>query len=160
MCDCGASSRATAERNARDRGFLATNPSDTDHRIRSGIRNLRNMIGRGTLPALVRTRAECKKADGRSRSSPKGSGAQRAKSSAATKKGRGRGNVSDPIRAYRALLSPLLPRMCRFHPSCSVYALQALEEHGPVKGLWLAVRRLSRCHPFHPGGLDPVPPRS
>lgn len=63
-----------------------------------------------------------------------------------------------PIRLYRALLSPLLPKLCRFHPSCSVYAMQALEEHGPLKGLWLAVRRLSRCHPFHPGGLDPVPP--
>jgi putative membrane protein insertion efficiency factor len=63
-----------------------------------------------------------------------------------------------PIRLYKALLSPLLPRLCRFHPSCSVYAMQALEEHGPIRGLWLAARRLSRCHPFHPGGLDPVPP--
>jgi putative membrane protein insertion efficiency factor len=63
-----------------------------------------------------------------------------------------------PIRLYRALLSPLLPKLCRFHPSCSAYAMQALEQHGPVRGLWLAVRRLSRCHPFHPGGLDPVPP--
>ena len=65
-----------------------------------------------------------------------------------------------PIRLYRALISPLLPRMCRFHPSCSVYAMGAIEMHGPVKGSWLAVKRLSRCHPFHPGGLDPVPPRS
>lgn len=63
-----------------------------------------------------------------------------------------------PIRLYRALLSPLLPKVCRFHPSCSAYAMQALEEHGPVRGLWLAARRLSKCHPFHPGGLDPVPP--
>jgi uncharacterized protein len=63
-----------------------------------------------------------------------------------------------PIRLYRALLSPLLPRLCRFHPSCSVYAMGALQVHGPLKGSWLAVRRLSRCHPFHPGGLDPVPP--
>ena len=63
-----------------------------------------------------------------------------------------------PIRLYRALLSPLLPPLCRFHPSCSAYAMQALETHGPVRGLWLAVRRLMRCHPFHPGGLDPVPP--
>jgi putative membrane protein insertion efficiency factor len=62
-----------------------------------------------------------------------------------------------PIRLYRALLSPLLPPLCRFHPSCSAYAMQALEQHGPLRGLWLAVRRLSRCHPFHPGGLDPVP---
>ena len=64
-----------------------------------------------------------------------------------------------PIRLYRALLSPLLPKVCRFHPSCSQYAMQALEEHGPLRGLWLAARRLSRCHPFHPGGLDPVPPK-
>jgi len=63
-----------------------------------------------------------------------------------------------PIRLYRALLSPLLPRMCRFHPSCSAYAMQALEEHGPLRGSWLAARRLTKCHPFHPGGLDPVPP--
>lgn len=63
-----------------------------------------------------------------------------------------------PIRLYRALLSPLLPKVCRFHPSCSVYAMQALEDHGPLRGLWLAARRLSKCHPFHPGGLDPVPP--
>ena len=64
-----------------------------------------------------------------------------------------------PIRLYRALLSPLLPQVCRFHPSCSVYAMQALQEHGPFRGLWLAARRLTRCHPFHPGGLDPVPPK-
>ncbi len=63
-----------------------------------------------------------------------------------------------PIRLYRMLLSPLLPKVCRFHPSCSAYAMQALEEHGPLRGLWLAARRLSKCHPFHPGGLDPVPP--
>ncbi|MHB8878379.1 MAG: membrane protein insertion efficiency factor YidD [Myxococcaceae bacterium] len=67
--------------------------------------------------------------------------------------------VSLPIRAYRLLLSPLLPRACRFHPSCSAYALGALEVHGPFKGLYLAARRILRCHPFHPGGLDPVPPR-
>jgi uncharacterized protein len=65
-----------------------------------------------------------------------------------------------PIRLYRALLSPLLPPLCRFHPSCSQYALSALEQHGPFYGSYLTVRRLSRCHPFHPGGLDPVPPRS
>ena len=64
-----------------------------------------------------------------------------------------------PIRLYKALLSPLLPPMCRFHPSCSVYAMGAITVHGPFKGLWLAARRLSRCHPFNPGGLDPVPPR-
>jgi putative membrane protein insertion efficiency factor len=63
-----------------------------------------------------------------------------------------------PIRVYRWVLSPLLPPSCRYHPSCSVYALQALKAHGPFTGLYLAARRLSRCHPFHDGGLDPVPP--
>jgi uncharacterized protein len=66
--------------------------------------------------------------------------------------------LSLPIRLYRLLLSPMLPRVCRFHPSCSAYALEALDVHGPFKGLYLMVRRLSRCHPFNPGGLDPVPP--
>ena len=64
-----------------------------------------------------------------------------------------------PIRLYRWGLSPLLPRACRFEPSCSSYALAALEAHGPLEGLALAARRLARCHPFHPGGVDPVPPR-
>jgi putative membrane protein insertion efficiency factor len=64
-----------------------------------------------------------------------------------------------PIRFYKAVLSPLLPPMCRFHPSCSVYALGALAVHGPFKGSWLALRRIGRCHPLNPGGLDPVPPR-
>lgn len=63
-----------------------------------------------------------------------------------------------PIRIYRAVLSPLLPASCRFHPSCSAYALQALEAHGAGRGLWLTLRRLGRCHPFHAGGIDPVPP--
>lgn len=64
-----------------------------------------------------------------------------------------------PIRVYKAVISPLLPPTCRFHPSCSVYALGALAVHGPFKGSFLAARRITRCHPFHPGGLDPVPPR-
>ena len=64
-----------------------------------------------------------------------------------------------PIRFYKAFLSPLLPPMCRFHPSCSVYAMGAISVHGPVKGSYLAVRRISRCHPFNPGGFDPVPAR-
>ena len=66
--------------------------------------------------------------------------------------------LSLPVRLYRVTLGPALPRACRFHPSCSAYALQALEQHGPFRGLWLTLRRLARCHPFHPGGLDPVPP--
>lgn len=61
------------------------------------------------------------------------------------------------IRAYRLLLSPLLGRTCRFHPSCSEFALEALHRHGVLKGLWLSMRRLSSCHPWHPGGFDPVP---
>ena len=55
-------------------------------------------------------------------------------------------------------LSTRLPSRCRFHPSCSAYALEALERHGAARGSWLAVRRIGRCHPWHPGGLDPVPP--
>jgi hypothetical protein len=65
-----------------------------------------------------------------------------------------------PLKLYKLVLSPLLPPMCRFHPSCSVYAMGALKVHGPLKGSWLAARRLARCHPFNPGGLDPVPPRA
>ncbi|MFN0064187.1 MAG: membrane protein insertion efficiency factor YidD [Myxococcaceae bacterium] len=65
--------------------------------------------------------------------------------------------LSLPIHAYRRVVSPLLPPACRFYPSCSCYALSALERHGALKGLWLAIKRLLRCNPFHPGGLDPVP---
>lgn len=69
--------------------------------------------------------------------------------------------LSAPIRAYRTLLSPLLPNVCRFTPSCSVYALEALKVHGPVKGSWLTIKRLSRCHPITwlggSSGFDPVP---
>jgi putative membrane protein insertion efficiency factor len=64
-----------------------------------------------------------------------------------------------PIRLYKLTLSRLLPPACRFHPSCSVYAMGAIAVHGPFRGTALALRRISRCHPFHPGGLDPVPPR-
>jgi putative membrane protein insertion efficiency factor len=62
-----------------------------------------------------------------------------------------------PIRLYKRWLSPLLPPACRFHPSCSVYALEALQKHGALRGLRLIVWRLLRCQPFHPGGFDPVP---
>ena len=61
------------------------------------------------------------------------------------------------VRAYRRLVSPALPPACRFYPSCSAYAEGALTRHGALKGSWLTVRRLARCHPFHPGGIDPVP---
>jgi len=64
-----------------------------------------------------------------------------------------------PVIGYRRFVSPLLPPVCRFYPSCSEYALEALRTHGAMRGLWLAVRRLARCHPFNPGGYDPVPPR-
>ncbi|TQS41462.1 membrane protein insertion efficiency factor YidD [Cryptosporangium phraense] len=62
-----------------------------------------------------------------------------------------------PIEAYRRWISPALPPRCRFHPSCSAYALEALRTHGPVAGILLAGWRVMRCHPFHPGGYDPVP---
>jgi putative membrane protein insertion efficiency factor len=69
--------------------------------------------------------------------------------------------LSAPIRAYRYVLSPVMPPSCRFHPSCSAYALEALAAHGPFKGSWLALRRLTRCHPITwlggGSGYDPVP---
>jgi putative membrane protein insertion efficiency factor len=61
------------------------------------------------------------------------------------------------VRIYRILISPFLGNNCRFHPTCSAYAEAALEEHGGLKGAWLAIKRISRCHPWHPGGVDPVP---
>ena len=61
------------------------------------------------------------------------------------------------VDAYRLLARPFLGARCRFHPSCSAYAEQAVREHGALRGSWLAVRRLARCHPFHPGGIDVVP---
>ncbi len=62
------------------------------------------------------------------------------------------------IRAYQWVLSPVLPASCRFAPTCSDYALQAIAGHGPIRGGWLAVRRLARCHPWGGAGWDPVPP--
>ena len=61
------------------------------------------------------------------------------------------------IRGYQVTIGPALPPSCRFYPSCSTYALQALAKYGLLRGSWLAARRLLRCHPFHPGGVDPVP---
>lgn len=61
------------------------------------------------------------------------------------------------IRFYRAVISPMKPPSCRFYPTCSEYALEAVRKHGPLKGSSLAVRRILRCHPLNPGGYDPVP---
>ncbi|MGG4219711.1 membrane protein insertion efficiency factor YidD [Paenibacillus jamilae] len=66
--------------------------------------------------------------------------------------------VKAPIKFYRAYISPLKPATCRFYPTCSAYALEAVEVHGALKGSWLAVKRIAKCHPFHPGGVDLVPP--
>ncbi len=62
-----------------------------------------------------------------------------------------------PIRGYQKFISPGLPPSCRFTPSCSQYALEAVAKYGALKGSWLAARRLVRCHPFNPGGYDPIP---
>ena len=64
------------------------------------------------------------------------------------------------LKAYRAVISPVYGQVCRYHPSCSAYALEAVTVHGSVRGIWLAVRRIGRCHPWAAGGYDPVPPRS
>lgn len=65
--------------------------------------------------------------------------------------------ITGTIRAYQRFVSPFLGVNCRFYPSCSSYACEAIEKHGVLRGVWLSVRRLCHCHPLHPGGIDPVP---
>jgi uncharacterized protein len=60
------------------------------------------------------------------------------------------------LRGYKLFISPWLPSACRFRPTCSEYMLEAITEHGPIRGVWLGLKRLGRCHPFHEGGYDPV----
>ena len=64
-----------------------------------------------------------------------------------------------PVRAYRLLFSPWVGHNCRYQPTCSAYALEALEKHGAARGLWLTIRRIARCHPWGGSGIDNVPPR-
>ncbi|WP_420807510.1 membrane protein insertion efficiency factor YidD [Alteromonas flava] len=64
------------------------------------------------------------------------------------------------LKVYRMFISPLLGPKCRFHPSCSSYAIRALKVHGLFIGSWLSIKRIIKCHPFHPGGIDPVPQRT
>jgi putative membrane protein insertion efficiency factor len=61
------------------------------------------------------------------------------------------------LRLYRKAISPYLGNNCRFHPTCSVYAIEAIEKYGAIKGSWLAIKRIGKCHPLHPGGIDEVP---
>jgi putative membrane protein insertion efficiency factor len=60
------------------------------------------------------------------------------------------------IKGYQKCISPLLPDSCRFYPSCSAYSIEAIEHYGTIRGLWLSIKRILKCHPFHPGGFDPV----
>jgi len=63
------------------------------------------------------------------------------------------------LRFYKRFISPSLPSACRFTPTCSVYMYEAIEIYGPFKGMWMGLKRIGRCHPMHPGGYDPVPPK-
>lgn len=60
------------------------------------------------------------------------------------------------IRFYQIFISPLFPPTCRFYPTCSAYAIEAIQKKGPLKGTWMAIKRIAKCHPYHPGGYDPV----
>lgn len=64
------------------------------------------------------------------------------------------------VRGYQLVISPMKPPSCRFHPTCSAYAMEVLASHGAWRGTWLTLKRLGKCHPFHPGGYDPPPPRT
>ncbi|MDW0114987.1 membrane protein insertion efficiency factor YidD [Sporosarcina saromensis] len=64
------------------------------------------------------------------------------------------------IKIYQKIISPIMPPTCRFYPTCSHYGVEAIEKHGALKGAWLAIRRISKCHPFHEGGFDPVPEKN
>ena len=64
------------------------------------------------------------------------------------------------VKAYQTLISPLFPPTCRFYPSCSQYAIEAISSHGALRGGWLAIKRIAKCHPFHAGGFDPVPTKT
>jgi len=61
------------------------------------------------------------------------------------------------LKGYKLLISPLLPSACRYRPTCSEYMMDAVEQHGVLRGVWIGLKRLARCHPFHDGGYDPVP---
>lgn len=65
--------------------------------------------------------------------------------------------ITGPIWAYRYFISPFLGSNCRYYPTCSAYALESVEKHGSIKGGWMAIKRITRCHPWHEGGVDPVP---